>query len=86
MSDSIAECHNNLRTNGDDKRRVTFGNIEIIELPVEIGDGPAFGPPISVGWEAMARTEFNLEFFESYRPQRKPKQALRLNGQTRREL
>jgi hypothetical protein len=62
------------------KRSVQFRQIIIIELPIILGDSPSLstgGPPMSIGWEAIRRTEFELDFYEKYRPKRKA---------TRREL
>ena len=56
------------------KRSVRFDQIEIIELPIILGDNPSSstgGPPMTVDWEALRRTEFGLDFYEKFRPQRK---------------
>ena len=66
--------------------RVSFSQVEIIELPYTIGDGPATGVPISVGWEAQDRSCFGVDFFEQYRPRRRPKPALRLSDERRQYL
>lgn len=68
------------------QRKVSFNAIEIIELPYAVGDGPATGVPISVGWEAQERSVFTVEFFEQYRPRRRPLEALRLSDERRQYL
>jgi hypothetical protein len=68
------------------KRKVSFNQIEIIELPYTIGDGPATGVPVTVGWKAQDRTAFGLDFFEQYRPKRRTKNALRLSPDFRTHL
>ena len=65
---------------------VSFNQIEIIELPYTIGDGPACGVPVTVEWEAQDRTSFKLDFFEQYRPQRRAKNALRLSPDARSQM
>ena len=68
------------------KKFVSFSDIEIIELPYSIGDGPASGAPLSVGWDVQDRSLFSIDFFEYYRPQRRTKQALRLPDYFREQL
>jgi hypothetical protein len=60
------------------KKSVSFHEIEIIELPYSIGDSPASGVPLSVGWEPQDRSLFSVDFFEQYRPRRRSRNALRL--------
>ena len=67
-------------------RKVAFGSVEIIELPYTIGHGPTSGAPVSLGWDLIDRSLFNLDFFEHYRPPRRTKPALRLSAQKRRYL
>lgn len=66
--------------------KVAFSSVEIIELPYTIGHGPTSGAPVSLGWEVIDRSSFNLDFFEHYRPPRREKPALRLTAQKRRDL
>jgi hypothetical protein len=68
------------------QRKVSFNAIEIIELPYAVGDGPATGVPISVGWEVQERSVFSIDFFEQYRPRRRPLEALRLSNERRQYL
>ena len=67
-------------------RKVAFGSVEIIELPYTIGHGPTSGAPVSLGWDLIDRSSFNLDFFEHYRPPRRAKPALRLSAEKRRSL
>jgi hypothetical protein len=65
---------NSTMTVGNREKSVRFDQVEIIELPIILGDNPSVstgGPPMSVGWETMRRTEFGLDFYETYRPKRK---------------
>ena len=67
-------------------KNVSFSQIEIIEMPYAIGDGPATGVPISIDWEAQDRSVFTVDFFEQYRPRRRPREELRLPDQYREQL
>ena len=67
-------------------RKVAFDSIEIIELPYTIGCGPTSGAPVTLGWELIDRSCFNLDFFEHYRPPRRAKPSLRLSAEKRRNL
>jgi hypothetical protein len=55
------------------KKRVRFETVEIIELPISIGDNPSVreGAPLTTEWVAQQRTTLNLEYFEAYRPARR---------------
>ena len=61
MSDSTTRDARNL-PNGS-SRRVSFGNVEIIELPYALGDNPSVtcGVPISASWKAQKRTKLQLD-------------------------
>ena len=62
------------RMTDDNEKRLRFGLVEIIEMPIVLGDNPSVstgGPPMSVGWGAMRRTEFGVDFYEKYRPKRR---------------
>jgi hypothetical protein len=50
-------------------KSVRFHTIEIIELPVCVGDNPAVssGVPISLDWDAKRRTTLSLDCFEAFR-------------------
>ena len=65
------------------RRQVSFNQVEIVELPYTIGDGPANGTPVTVQWEAQDRTAFRLDFFEQYRPKRRSQSQLRLSPESR---
>jgi hypothetical protein len=70
------------------KKKVSFADVEIIELPYTLGDNPSvsLGVPISASWEAQKRTTMNLDFFETYRPTRRTKQELALSREDRKHL
>ena len=69
-------------------RRVSFGDIEIIELPMIIGVPSSEAPtaPLSVDWKFQKRTSFRVDFFEKYRPKRRPPHCLRLSSKTREDI
>jgi hypothetical protein len=52
------------------KSTVRFHTVEIIELPLCVGDNPAVsaGVPISLDWDAQRRTTLSLDWFEAIRP------------------
>jgi hypothetical protein len=62
-------------------KQVTFDSLEIIELPMTLGDNSSVskGPPLTVEWEAQQRTTFNVEFFEKFRPERQSRRSLVLS-------
>lgn len=56
------------------KRSVHFKTIELIEIAIVLGDNPSLstgGPPMTLGWEALRRSQFELDYYEEYRPKRK---------------
>ena len=49
------------------KKSVRFSQVEIIELPIVLGDSPSVstgGPPMSVDWTPLRRTNFTIDFYE----------------------
>ena len=86
MSDSTTRDARNL-PNGS-SRRVSFGNVEIIELPYALGDNPSVtcGVPISASWKSQKRTKLQLDYFETYRPNRRTKKQLLLSREDRKQL
>ena len=67
--------------------KVSFNNVEIIELPYTVGDGPSSGAFLTVGWEPVDRSVFNINLFETYRTRsRRSKSDLRLSKESRRLL
>ena len=67
------------------KKQVGFSTIEIIELPVILGDNPSVssGAPLTIGWKAQKRIRFQLDFFETHRPKRRSKDKLRMSAEER---
>jgi hypothetical protein len=60
--------------NDERKKSVNFSQVEIIELPIILGDNPSLssgGPPMCVGWEPMRRSEFPVDVYEKHRPKRR---------------
>lgn len=70
------------------KRSISFSQIEIIELPVTLGDSPSVrdGPPVSCEWDAQRRYQLPLNVFETYRPKRRQRSKLLLSRQTRERI
>ncbi len=56
------------------KRKISFHQVEIIELPIVLGDHPCVqdGPPVSVCWIPQLRCVVDLNRFEQLRTQRRP--------------
>lgn len=57
------------KTKKDSKRKIRFDTVEIIELPIGLGDNPCVrgGPPISCTWNPQFRLCANLDHFETMR-------------------
>jgi hypothetical protein len=65
---------------------IIFGVIEIIELPIALGDNPtAIGAPIGVGWKPTQRFTVPVDVFERQKPRRRSNQQLRLSKMEREE-
>ena len=52
------------------RRKVTFGWIEVCEHVYEMGDHPEVsdGCPLTVGWELQSKRAFDIAYFETYFP------------------
>lgn len=68
------------------RRRVSFREVEIIELPMTVGDGPSLGVPLTVDWQPQDRSTFDIDFFEQFRPERRNKLQLRMGPESRERL
>jgi hypothetical protein len=68
------------------RRRVSFNEVEIIELPMTVGDGPSIGVPLTVDWEPQERSKFSIDFFEQFRPMRRVRNQLRILPASREQL
>ena len=71
------------------RAKLGFDEIEIIELPVGLGDNPGGldGPPVSCCfYEPQLRIKVCLEVFEGQRPQRRTRKQLRLSKRLREKL
>jgi hypothetical protein len=69
-------------------KQVNFDTIEIIELPMTLGDNPSVsvGAPLTVEWESQQRTTFQLDFFEKYRPERRSRHTLVISPEAREKI
>jgi hypothetical protein len=58
--------------------RVTFTTIEIYVHALILGDNPtvSVGPPLSIGWEAVASVILDLDAYETSRPPRRERRDL----------
>jgi hypothetical protein len=70
------------------KRKISFDRIEIIELPIILGDHPCVqdGPPVSVCWNPQLRVSVCLERFENARKHHRRRFPRRMNKCTRQYL
>jgi hypothetical protein len=70
------------------KKQVSFQSIEIIELAIALGDNPCVstGAPLTTEWEAQSRNSFEIDFFETYRPQRRSARELMISSRVRESL
>ena len=53
----------------EDKKRVSFSDIEVVELPMILGDHPACrdGLPVCTSWKHSDRYSLSLDLFEQTR-------------------
>eukprot|EP00934_Nitzschia_sp_Nitz4_P003027 Nitzschia sp. Nitz4//scaffold126_size65214//58606//59640//NITZ4_006167-RA/size65214-snap-gene-0.54-mRNA-1//1//CDS//3329534722//3017//frame0 len=76
-----------LKSSNKMKRSVQFRNIELIEIGIVLGDNPSpstGGPPMSLGWEPLRRSQYELDYYEEYRPRRKDtRRELIISGRAR---
>ena len=86
-SNSVSPTKTQYARNGS-KKRLRFHQIEIIELPISIGDNPCVtdGPPVACSWDTQLRVTINLDFFEQHRPKRRAIPQLILSRRTRERL
>ena len=72
------------------RRKVWFNRIEINEHPYELGDNPSVsdGAPLTIAWKSQAKTVFEIEYYETYRPssERRKKNDLRLSVSERAQM
>ena len=88
MTRSNQRSHPAIRKAMNSKKRIRFDQIEIIELPVTLGDNPSVkdGPPVSCSWDAQLRATVNLDLFEQCRPKRRGRRNLVLGRRAREDL
>jgi hypothetical protein len=69
------------------KRNVSFNTIEINEFPMEVGDNPsARGVPVQIGWESQMNTVFDLEEYETCKPEPRDRASMMIPPKNRMEL
>ena len=75
----MCRSHNNNTKN----KRVSFSTINIIELPMILGDHPACSDnfPVQTSWDVSARYEFSINEYERVREtKRRPSADLYLSS------
>jgi len=72
--------------NTKNARRVSFDNIEIVELSMTLGDHPfcSEGPPVQVSNEVQSRTTVHVDDYEHRRSPRRDPDDLYLSSMERR--
>jgi len=69
------------------QKKVRFGRLDIIDMPIEIGDTlPSEGAPITIGWEPCGRIKINVDRYEEVRDLPRRQHELRLSSEERREM
>ena len=72
------------------QRSVSFGNIQVLEFPMELGDNPAVtrGCPLTIGWEMLQRTSYDVESYEQLRSthRRRSSNELRIPTEKRTQI
>jgi hypothetical protein len=71
-------------------RKVLFGEVRVMEFPMEIGDNPSVrgGCPLTIGWHMQSMSNFDLDSYEEMRPpnERRQRRSLRLTSERRTQI
>ncbi|KAL3925712.1 MAG: hypothetical protein SGILL_000219 [Bacillariaceae sp.] len=69
-------------------KHVAFGDLQIREYPLILGDNPACsdGCPISIGWKPQATYERNLDFYEYSKNSKRKGKCRKVSVQKRAQL
>jgi hypothetical protein len=71
-------------------RSVLFGEVQVMEFAMELGDNPAVssGCPLQISWDLQSSTAYDLESYEQLRPpsERRSKGKLRISSQKRAQI
>jgi hypothetical protein len=71
-------------------RSVLFGDVQVMEFAMELGDNPAVssGCPLQISWDLQSSTAYDLEMYEHLRPpsERRSKGKLRISSQKRAQI
>eukprot|EP00980_Cylindrotheca_fusiformis_P019840 scaffold6966_cov112-Cylindrotheca_fusiformis.AAC.18 len=66
-SSSSSHKKSNVSKKKQNAASVAFGDIEVAEYPMQLGDHPvAEGVPVSIGWTCERKQVFDLDEYESY--------------------
>ena len=81
----IKKAKNQKRCRNSLDNKLSFGKLDIIELPYTLGDNPgcSSGVPLAVGDELLEKITFDVEYFEQFRPRRKSSKELQMSKQRR---
>ena len=69
-------------------KSVRFDQIQVLELPIILGDNPSIsnGVPVTLDWTHQSEIHLDVERFEEHRPSRRSLEEMKLNVQRRLEL
>jgi hypothetical protein len=62
---------------GRERRKVMFGEVHVMEFPIELGDSNSSDYPLTIGWVLLKKSKYDLNSYERMRPvsqRRRPKQ------------
>ena len=81
----MKSCFKKEMENSGPMKRVGFNYIEVKEYPIILGDNPSIsdGIPVTIGWKPQKTIMLELEYFELYRPDRKPPKEMKLSSEDR---
>jgi len=69
------------------KKTVSFQSVEISQYPMELGDNPsADGLPITLGWQCDSKCSFQLDEYETAKPEPRRRDQFWMPAQYREEL
>ena len=75
---------------GSESRTVFFGNVQVLEFPIVIGDNPSVteGCPLTIGWQMQRKTSYDVDSYEILRPpnERRSGKQLRIPSDKRTQI
>ena len=82
MSDtgSVSSHSSSISSRTKLQKKLRFGELEIIDLPIELGNHPpSCGAPITIGWDPLERRHVHVDVYEVYRDDRRRLDELKLD-------